>query len=54
MKPIKFTSILLCFLMVVSVFEGCNAPKESENEALATRGRIIELLALFGVENIIE
>lgn len=31
-------------------------PDESspENDALATRGRIIELLALFGVENIIE
>ena len=31
-------------------------PDESspENEALATRGRITELLALFGVENIIE
>ena len=30
MKLIKFTSILLCFLMVAAVFAGCNAPEESK------------------------
>ena len=30
MNLIKFTSILLCFLMVAAVFAGCNAPEESK------------------------
>ena len=30
MKLIKFTSVLLCFLMVAAVFAGCNAPEESK------------------------
>ena len=30
MKLIKFTSILLCFLMVAAVFAGCDTPEESK------------------------
>ena len=30
MKLIKYTSVLLCFLMVAAVFAGCNAPEESK------------------------
>ena len=32
MKPIKFTSILLCFLMVAAVFAGCDTPEESKGD----------------------
>ena len=32
MKLIKFTSILLCFLMAVSVFAGCDTPEESKSD----------------------
>lgn len=32
MKPIKFTSILLCFLMVAAVFAGCDTPEESKSD----------------------
>ena len=30
MKLIKFTSILLCFVMIVTVFAGCDTPEESK------------------------
>mgnify|MGYP006386312895 CR=1 FL=1 len=29
MKLIKFTSILLCFLMITAMFAGCDTPEES-------------------------
>ncbi len=32
MKLIKFTSVLLCFLMVAAVFAGCNTPEESKSD----------------------
>ena len=30
MKLIKFTSVLLCFLMVAAMFAGCDTPEESK------------------------
>ena len=30
MKPIKITSILLCFLMIAAMFAGCDTPEESK------------------------
>jgi len=30
MKPIKYASILLCFLMITAVFAGCDTPEESK------------------------
>ena len=32
MKLIKFTSVLLCFLMVAAVFAGCDTPEESKGD----------------------
>lgn len=32
MKLIKFISILLCFIMVVAVFAGCDTPEESKSD----------------------
>ena len=32
MKPIKFTSVLLCFLMVAAMFAGCDTPEESKGD----------------------
>ena len=32
MKLIKFTSVLLCFLMVAAVFAGCDTPEESKSD----------------------
>lgn len=33
MKLIKFTSILLCFLMVAAMFAGCDTPEESKADS---------------------
>ena len=32
MKLIKFTSVLLCFLMVAAVFAGCDTPEENKSD----------------------
>ena len=32
MKLIKFTSILLCIILLVSVFSGCDTPEESKSD----------------------
>ena len=32
MKLIKFTSILLCLIIVAAVFEGCDTPEESKGD----------------------
>lgn len=32
MKLIKFTSILLCIILLVSVFTGCDTPEESKTD----------------------
>ena len=32
MKLIKFTSILLCIILLVSVFAGCDTPEESKSD----------------------
>ena len=32
MKLIKFTSILLCIILLVSIFTGCDTPEESKSD----------------------
>lgn len=32
MKLIKFTSVLLCIILLVSVFTGCDTPEESKSD----------------------
>ena len=56
MKLIKFTSILLCFLMVAAVFADCDTPEESKSDTnskdshLSTSENISEQLT-FVIEN---
>lgn len=33
MRLIKYTSVLVCFLMVVAAFAGCDTPEESKRDA---------------------
>ena len=40
MKLIKFTSILLCFLMLTAMFAGCDTPEES-NADIGDNNRLL-------------
>ena len=44
MKLIKFTSVLLCFLMVAAVFASCDTPEESKGDVNSkdTTSQIVE------------